>query len=588
MLRIIGLLTMFVVATQSISPIIPLPTNPGIYFEYAGRMQLASKWSRYLLHLNYYRLDHNTTELNNCINEIISKCPGRLPDCQRYFTFETNVARYLHTADHLLEKFERLTPEIDPTPIQQSPTFNPSNNITAEETTKIVYLEVGAEEESIHKERERFRSTQVAALQYFREHPPTSPEQFFITIKEWFNTLESMLKNHLKNYKKVIQIIQQAEAGKIHQALLSAEEIKRIMEDLTEQNFNEMIPELDTFSTEFRKLVPITVSRHRYIINIEIVFPLFSKEEYLLFKAYPVMTSQGKENGAFIVPESPYIASGPDNTTHCLMSELEIIGCVRHTNTRYCRNPTLMRTSSSCMSGMLHQPTMNTLKTCNVGNKRFKIQWTYLTHSREWLISTPRPIEIKLSCSNNKTYTIAVQGAIIIEAIGTCKFQTNETMDNSYFLRTVKPNRPTYHYMPLITLKTEKSPTEGQGETTIVPKLASVERRRNSDIPDEWMEQIHQLRVTCYGHLVYSTLLTLLIIVSILFKLYRCHEPDNADEPLLTTKESTPKTSNTNTPDSPVPIIPPPMPIITHKRVDFNLSPARIRQRNPTHLESIV
>ena len=63
----------------------------------------------------------------------------------------------------------------------------------------------------IYEERERFRSTQAAALRYLEENPPTNPEHFFHTIKEWFSTLESMFSHYIKAYKKVIRIIEQAE-----------------------------------------------------------------------------------------------------------------------------------------------------------------------------------------------------------------------------------------------------------------------------------------------------------------------------------------------------------------------------------------
>ena len=156
------------------------------------------------------------------------------------------------------------------------------------------------------------------------------------------------------------------------------------MEDLNEQHINEEIPVLDTFSAEFRKLISVSTSRHRYLINIDIVFPLFSKAEFLLFRAYPIMKPQEDYTESFIIPDTPYIALKDDNSRHCLLSEYEITGCLLYANTRYCQHSTIMRSNGTCMSEILQNLRKETLKICKIRNKPFdQIKWTFLSYSRE-------------------------------------------------------------------------------------------------------------------------------------------------------------------------------------------------------------
>ena len=158
-----------------------------------------------------------------------------------------------------------------------------------------------------------------------------------------------------------------------------------------------------------------------------------------------------------------------------------------------------------------------------------------------------------------------IQGVNLIEPVGTCLLITNETENNRYYLRAVTPNGPVLHYLPNINLRLKESTQETI--TTTAP-LKSPVRYQNSTDQDDLLGQIQLLKMILYGLFSYTAILSLVILTYLLSKIRRRYEQDNADEPLVTTEESTPKTSNTNTPDSPVSIIPPPMPIIKHKRVD--------------------
>ena len=137
-----------------------------------------------------------------------------------------------------------------------------------------------------------------------------------------------------------------------------------------------------------------------------------------------------------------------NNTTHSLLTEYEAISCVLYANTYYCQHPTIMRSNGSCMSEMLQNPTMETLKLCKIGNKPFdRIEWTFLPYSREWLISTPWPLKISMYCNNGNNYATILERVSLIEPIGTCHVVTNNSRDSNY-LRTIRPNHPVFHYMP--------------------------------------------------------------------------------------------------------------------------------------------
>ena len=279
-----------------------------------------------------------------------------------------------------------------------------------------------------------------------------------------------------------------------------------------------------------------------------------------------------------------HMAIGEANSTYCLLTNLELSLCAKGAGVHYCQHPTLMRTGSSCMADMLRNPTTTNLEACETETKPFsQTQWTYLENSREWLISTPRPLRLEMTCNNGSNYTTTIQGVNLIEPVGTCLLITNGTENNRYYLRAVEPNGPVFHYLPNINLILKEPPQERI--TTTAPVKTPLTYLMNQD---DLLEQINQLKIALYVLLSYTTILSLVILTYLLSKIRRRHEQDNANEPLMTMEEKTPSYSKTSPPDSPLPVVPPPMPIIKPKKVDFNLSPARIRQKNPTHLESIV
>ena len=296
------------------------------------------------------------------------------------------------------------------------------------------------------------------------------------------------------------------------------------------------------------------------------------------------MTTQKDGLGAYVRPDASHIAIGEANSTYCLPTHLELSSCAKGPGAYYCQNPTLMRTESSCIADLLRNPTTEALERCEIETKAFReTQWTYLENSREWLISTPQPLHLEMICNNGSNYTMNIQGINLIEPVGTCLLITNETVNNRYYLRAVTPNGPVFHYLPNIKLRLKESPQETT--TTTAPMKTTL---RYSMDRDDLLDQIKQLKVALYGLFTYTAILSLVTLTYLLSKIRRRHEHDNAGEPLVTTEENTPSYSKTSPPESPLPTVPPPMPIIKSKRVDFNLSPARIRQKNPTHLESIV
>ena len=78
----------FVAVVQAAVPITPIPSNPGIYYEYVGKIQFATKWRKYRMQLNYFKLDHNSTELNNLLLDVLAKCPGTEQVCRKRIALE--------------------------------------------------------------------------------------------------------------------------------------------------------------------------------------------------------------------------------------------------------------------------------------------------------------------------------------------------------------------------------------------------------------------------------------------------------------------------------------------------------------------
>ena len=277
---------------QSAVPITPIPSSPGVYYEYVGKIQFATKWRKYRMQLNYLKMDHNSTELSDYILEVLAKCPGTERVCQKQLVLETEIPKYLHMADRLLMKLQKLAPESNPAIIQNLTPFGPTNGSNHEEATRLIDLELGPQEDKMRQDRENLKIMQKDAVKYLQTYPANTPEQFFRTIKEWFRAMQNLLIQHVESYRRLIKILEQANIGKISHLLLSPEELKRIIEDLNNQHYNEEVPDIDPLFSEFRKLVTISSFRHRYLVNLEVTFPLFPKTEFLLFKTYPVMTIQ--------------------------------------------------------------------------------------------------------------------------------------------------------------------------------------------------------------------------------------------------------------------------------------------------------
>ena len=154
----------FVAVVQAATPITPIPSNPGIYYEYVGKIQFATKWRKYHMQLNYLKMDHNSTELSNYLLDVLAKCPSTERICREHLVLETEIPKYLHMADRLLMKLQNLAPESNPTLIQDLTPFGPTNGSNHEEATKLINLDLGPQEDKMRQDRENLKIMQKNAV----------------------------------------------------------------------------------------------------------------------------------------------------------------------------------------------------------------------------------------------------------------------------------------------------------------------------------------------------------------------------------------------------------------------------------------
>ena len=143
-------------------------------------------------------------------------------------------------------------------------------------------------------------------------------------------------------------------------------------------------------------------------------------------------------------------------------------------------------------------------------------------------------------CNNGNNYTIILEGVSFIEPIGTCPVVTNDTRDSNYYLRTIRPTHPVFHYMPNRDLNLRDLFTNNLTKAKITKQyLPEVTLSNISESPSKLSAQIQELKMAFYILLAYSTLISITIVLYILAKSTRRYEQDTSVDRLMINEETT-------------------------------------------------
>lgn len=228
-------------------------------------------------------------------------------------------------------------------------------------------------------------------------------------------------------YRQTALVIREAKRGRLHESLLSAADIRRI---ITEVNMGRqdaefpITPEKASID-KIAQISDVRVAAKDGIVIIEITVPLTEKIAVEVYRIHPVFVPQKhwawKKAMAKIQTAKDIIAIDTNKREYTFLSEPELMRCRRNAAERnlICIHDTPFMdgyTVPSCEYSLLVEPNLPNLKKCPVTTKKEQENtFTRLRTLDAWLYSTSGQTRVEVVCDPQDRQVAHVKGVGILQ-----------------------------------------------------------------------------------------------------------------------------------------------------------------------------
>ncbi|XP_063978944.1 uncharacterized protein LOC135163436 [Diachasmimorpha longicaudata] len=249
-------------------------------------------------------------------------------------------------------------------------------------------------------------------------------------------------RTYVQTATKTVSAIEDARRGILHPLLINTNQLAKVTEEIERSTPDTIFPiakeKIDLALLSQISDVQTAYHDKKFLIIIEI--PLISRNQMELYKMVPCKVPQkiqgNRSVAAYIEPAKKYIALSQHDAYYTHFDEDYLNSCIPFEKCLACQKGIPLRKAgnrNSCEYRLLTNTDValnsKIYQDCNVKiTNDLETQWTRLTSSKGWLYSTIEPERLEITCHNQPSDSVILNGSGMLHLNPNCTAETSPTI----------------------------------------------------------------------------------------------------------------------------------------------------------------